>query len=55
MYGKAISFEMEGKMPQITRDDVPEPESGEEIGGELYNSERDYLEQLRFYKQFQGK
>ena len=51
----AITSEMETRMPLITRNDIPEPEEGEELGTELYDSYRDYLIQLSWYKQFQGK
>jgi len=34
---------------------VSEAEEGDEIGDGLYNSERDYLEQIDAYKKFQGK
>jgi len=46
---------MEAKMPLITKDNIPESEEGEESGDELYDSYRDYLIQLSWYKQFQGK
>jgi len=50
-----ISSEMEAKMPLITKDDIPGSEEGEELDTELYDSKRDYLIQLSWYKQFQGK
>jgi hypothetical protein len=46
---------MEAKRPFITKNDIPKPEDGKELGEELYDSKRDYLEQLNWYKQFQGK
>jgi hypothetical protein len=46
---------MEAEKPLITKDDIPEPEEGYEAGDELYDSYRDYLIQLSWYKQFQGK
>lgn len=46
---------MEAKMPLITKDDIPGSEEGEELDTELYDSKRDYLIQLSWYKQFQGK
>jgi hypothetical protein len=52
---QAISSKMEAKRPFITKNDIPKPEDGKELGEELYDSKRDYLEQLNWYKQFQGK
>jgi len=34
---------------------VPEASRGEELGDGLYNSQRDYMEQVEAYKQFQGR
>jgi hypothetical protein len=50
-----ISSEMEAKMALITKDDIPESGEGVELDTELYDSSRDYLIQLLWYKQFQGK
>lgn len=50
-----ITSEMEAKMPLIAKDAIPESEEGEESGDELYDSKRDYLIQLSWYKMFQGK
>ncbi len=47
--------EMEDEMLNISADSIPEACEGEEISGELYNSERDYMEQIAAYKVFQGK
>ena len=49
-----IDREMEDQMPDL--DDYPRPEAEEatELGDGLYNSERDYLEQIDAYKAFQG-
>jgi hypothetical protein len=50
-----LSDEMEAQMPKISTDSIPEARQGEEIGGELYDSSRDYIEQMQAYKRFQGK
>ena len=34
---------------------LPLPLIGHEVGDGLYNSQRDYLEQMEVYKAFQGK
>jgi hypothetical protein len=52
----AISVELEEQEPDL--DDYPVPEAGEvdEEGAEpLYDSQRDYIEQINAYKAFQGK
>ena len=52
---QAIDAEMEDQTPDL--DDYPRPEAEEatELGDGLYNSERDYLDQIDAYKRFQGK
>lgn len=40
-------------MPDLSEYAVLEPVIAQEIGDGLYNSERDYLEQIEAYKQFQ--
>ncbi len=47
--------EMEDEMLNISADSIPEACEGEELSGDLYNSERDYMEQIAAYKVFQGK
>jgi hypothetical protein len=51
----AITEEMEQQKPDIADYPIPEAETPGEIGGGLYNSERDYIDQIRAYKEFQGK
>lgn len=52
---QAVSTDLSLAMPDL--DDYPLPVSREadELGEGLYNSERDYLEQIESYKAFQGK
>lgn len=52
---QAINADLRDREPYIEDYPRPEPEDGDEIGAGLYNSERDYLEQIDAYKQFQGK
>jgi len=42
-------------MPALDAYPVPQAVFAEEIDDGLYNSRRDYLEQIAAYKQFQGK
>lgn len=51
----AISDELRSKMPDLDSYPLPEAREADELGEGLYNSERDYLEQIEAYKQFQGK
>ena len=50
-----ISEELQARTPDLDEYLLPEGDEGNEIGDGLYNSQRDYLEQLRAYKRFQGK
>jgi hypothetical protein len=52
---QAIRTELDLSMPDLSRYPVPQPLLAQEIGEGLYNSERDYLEQIEAYKLFQGK
>lgn len=52
---QAIRGELDLSVPHLERYAPPEPVYQYEIGEGLYNSERDYLEQLDAYKVFQGK
>lgn len=52
---QAMRTDLAASMPDVTNYPVPEPVYDEEIGAGLYNSERDYLEQIEAYKRFQGK
>ncbi len=52
---QAMRDQLEDVMPTLSAYPVPEARPGQEIGEGLYNSERDYLEQIDVYKQFQGK
>jgi len=47
--------DLAASMPDVANYPVPGPVFGDEIGAGLYNSDRDYLEQIEAYKQFQGK
>jgi len=52
---QAISAELEAAQPDIADYPIPEAEAGDEHTDALYDSGRDYLEQLAAYKAFQGK
>jgi hypothetical protein len=52
---QAMKSELDLSVPQVEHYPLPQPMYVEEIGDGLYNSERDYLEQLEAYKEFQGK
>jgi len=53
---QAIRSDLNASAPQIVDQyPLPGPYEGYELGDGLYNSERDYLEQLEAYKLFQGK
>ena len=51
----AITNEMEQNAPSFYDISLPQPEGTREFGSGLYNSNRDYWEQLPFYKEFQMK
>ena len=50
-----ISDELKAQTPDLDEYLIPEGDEANEIGTGLYNSQRDYMEQLEVYKQFQGK
>ncbi len=50
-----MSDELKASTPDLDEYPLPEAEAATEIGTGLYNSERDYLEQIDVYKSFQGK
>lgn len=50
-----ISADMQDERPDVEDWPMPEGNEGQEIGEGLYNTERDYLDQIDVYKQFQGK
>lgn len=52
---QVMKSELDLSVPQLEHYPLPYPLYSEEIGDGLYNSERDYLEQLEAYKEFQGK
>ena len=52
---QAMKSELDLSIPQVEHYPLPQPLYAQEIGDGLYNSERDYLEQLEAYKEFQGK
>ncbi len=52
---QAMRSELDVSVPNLEYYPLPEPAFAGEFGDGLYNSERDYLEQIEAYKQFQGK
>jgi hypothetical protein len=52
---QAMRSELDLSVPNLDYYPLPEPAFADECGDGLYNSERDYLEQIEAYKQFQGK
>ena len=51
----AMRSDLEAAVPNLLYYPLPLPEYPDEIGEGLYNSARDYLEQVEAYKAFQGK
>jgi hypothetical protein len=51
----AMKSELDVSLPGLDAYGVPQPHVYDELGDGLYNTERDYLEQIEAYKQFQGK
>src|SRR6266571_2914512 len=51
----AMRADLEAAVPDLRYYPLPLPEYPDEIGEGLYNSARDYLEQVEAYKAFQGK
>lgn len=54
-YGKAISGDLARERPSLRDYPIPEADGAREAGEGLYNSERDYIDQIAEYKAFQGK
>jgi hypothetical protein len=54
-FWRAISREMSKRMPDIDDYPIPEGKVCDESAGSLFDSQRNYLEQLHIYKEFQGK
>jgi len=52
---QAMRSELDLSVPNLGYYPLPAPAFSGEFGDGLYNSERDYLEQIEAYKQFQGK
>ncbi len=52
---QAMRRSLDAAMPDLDEYPLPRAYIGEELTDGLYNSERDYLEQLDAYKQFQGR
>jgi len=52
---QAMRSELDLSVPDLGYYPLPAPAFSGEFGDGLYNSERDYLEQIEAYKQFQGK
>lgn len=52
---QAISSGLSASMPDLAEYPLPASREANELGEGLYNSQRDYLEQIDAYKAFQGK
>ncbi len=52
---QAMRSSLRENLPDLWNYPVPQASSAYEVGEGLYNSERDYLEQVAAYKAFQGK
>jgi hypothetical protein len=52
---QAIIGKLEEERPDLDNYPLPEAREAREIGAGLYDSARDYTEQIRVYKAFQGK
>lgn len=52
---QAISADMEAQSPDLEDYPIPEADAARELHGALYDSDRDYVEQIEAYKSFQGK
>jgi hypothetical protein len=52
---QAINADLRDREPYIEDYPLPEAQEADELGEGLYNSQRDYLEQIDAYKAFQGK
>ncbi len=52
---QAVSADLRAAMPDLDDYPLPDARDADEIGDGLYNSERDYLDQIDAYKAFQGK
>ncbi len=52
---QAISADLAAAAPDLADYPLPEAREARELGEGLYNSQRDYLEQIDAYKGFQGK
>ena len=50
-----IQNEMTNRIPDLSNFEIPEAEEAEENGGFLFDSSRDYFQQLKAYKDFQGR
>ena len=51
----AIISDLEDQMPDISDFSIPEPDHAIELESPLFDSDRDYFQQLVEYKRFQGK
>ena len=52
---ETITEDLQAQTPDLDEYPIPQGKKAEELGDGLYNSQRDYLEQIEVYKQFQGK
>ncbi len=52
---QAMRNDLSASIPHLSYYPLPEAAYFEELGEGLYNTERDYMEQIEAYKQFQGK
>ena len=50
-----VEKEMRQEEPSVSQDDVPESDANYDEADPLFDSGRDYLDQLQSYKEFQGK
>src|SRR6266566_4745473 len=51
----SLKSELDLSVPNLAYYALPEPAIADELGDGLYNTEREYLEQIEAYKLFQGK
>jgi hypothetical protein len=52
---ETITEDLQAQTPDLDEYPIPTGREAAELGEGLYNSQRDYLEQIEVYKQFQGK
>jgi len=52
---ETITEDLQAQTPDLDEYPIPTGREADELGEGLYNSQRNYLEQIEVYKQFQGK